>query len=503
MLFSIPDIRHIEQYTMLHEPITPLDLMERAGCNFSNQLRTDIKPSFLDQFVIFCGQGNNGGDGLVIARYLSIDTSVIVVKCCFDEKVSEQFQVNLEQLEKMGCCKIIGFDDLPEIQLTPTTYFIDALFGIGLSKPMAGKYLEGVDFINNANVPVIAVDVPSGLYCDQHTPLTNKTVHATKTYTFQFMKQAYLMPENESRVGEVQIIDIGLLIPDDYQPKYRMIDLDLMKALLKKRAKFSHKGTHGHGLLMAGSAAMPGAAVLAAMAALRGGIGKLTVHAPHSVLFTLSHFLPEALMSFDQNDNVLTHLPQQLLEEINAIGMGPGLGKKQQTVSVLKDILHEQTVPLVLDADALNMLSENKTWLAFLPSNTILTPHYKEFERLAGHAENGFARIELLKKFAQKYEVVVILKGAYSSVALPSGEVWFNTTGNSGLATAGSGDILTGLVLALLAQGYSTTAAALLAVYIHGRAADIAVQEFASAESLIASDIPLYFGRVFKQINEQ
>lgn len=273
-----------------------------------------------------------------------------------------------------------------------------------------------------------------------------------------------------------------------------------MCALLRPRDPYAHKGTFGHGLLVAGCDRMPGAAVLAATAAMRGGIGKLTVHTVRSVRDILAVSLPEAIHDIDDNEQYVSRIDwNHLPENINAVALGPGLGLAKQTVSAMKDILDTVKSPLVIDADALNMLAENKTWLAYLPPYSILTPHFAEFERLAGKSSDDFDRIERARKFAQRYSVVLVLKGHHTVVTFPDGRQFFNTTGNSGMATAGSGDVLTGLLLSLLAQGYPPEQAAMLGVWLHGTAGD-AYAESHDSRTLIASDLPRHFSDAFSRL---
>lgn len=273
-----------------------------------------------------------------------------------------------------------------------------------------------------------------------------------------------------------------------------IVDADFVKLLLHKREKDSHKGTYGHALLIAGSTGKTGAALLASESCLRAGAGLLTTHLPKSAVLPLQVYLPEAMISIDKSENCFSQLPD--LHNYNAIGVGPGIGKAQESADALKHLIQETHVPLVLDADALNIISENKTWLSFLPENTIITPHPKEFERLFGETENKMQRIELQKEMSKKFKIIIVLKGANTSIAFPDGKCLFNSTGNPGMATAGSGDVLTGIVLSLLAQRYTPEEATLLGVFIHGKAGDIAASEICM-ESMIASDISRNLGKAF------
>ena len=508
MILTVQQIRESEDFTIYTEPIMAIDLMERAGCAFAEYLLRDVNIYHYSEIIVFCGPGNNGGDGLVIARYLSEIVHVKVVIANFGNHVSSEFNINYDRIKGNPKVTIVDasafMDDLIQLNLPFSPLIIDALFGIGLTKPLTGAYAQLVEYINSLNGYVVSVDVPTGLFCDTHTPTENPTILANKVYTFQLPKLAFLLPENEERVGSFDVIDIGLLFPSTMQSSTKCIDLEMCSLLLNSTKKFTHKGEKGHGLLIAGAAHMPGAALLAATTAMRGGLGKLTVHAPQSVLDKLAVVVPEAVHSIDKNAACYSQFESDI-KNFDAIAIGSGLGKDQISASGTKHLLemlttHNPTIPLIIDADALNLLSENPDWFSILPASTIITPHIKEFERLAGPVNNDFERIDKVQEFAKKHNIIVILKGAHTVVALPSGELFFNMSGNPGLATAGSGDLLTGLLLSFVAQQYAPHVAALLGVYLHGLAADLAIEEFHSEESLIASDVPYYIGKAFKKI---
>lgn len=503
MILPVNLIRESENFTIEHEPIASIDLMERAATSFVEHLfkHHDLPP--LSQIAVFCGPGNNGGDGLVIARLLAQNGfQVNALICTAEGNPTNEFSVNLErlktlQLSNLTIKQVDSTESLRSVNLSPILV-IDALFGIGLSKPLTGYFAEIVHFINALKSVVIAVDVPSGLYPDTHTPKNNACIFADLTFTFQYQKLGYLLPENEKRVGQVSVIDIGLLLPPNTNPLQLTIDDELISKLLMKPSLFAHKGINGHGLLIAGSGDMPGAALLGAKSAMRGGIGKVTVHTPANVVSILAGFLPEAVISSDANPYCFSNIDLENFPTINAIAIGPGLGQNQKSAVALSTLIDEIHSPMIFDADALNILANNKTWLSYLPEYSILTPHFKEFERLTGKAENDFDRLEKLTHFAKRYTVIVILKGANSAIAMPDGKLYFNTSGNPGMATAGSGDVLTGLLLAQLAKGYPPEIAAMIAVFIHGLAGDIAVQEKESFESLIATDIIEHLGEAFR-----
>jgi NAD(P)H-hydrate epimerase len=262
--------------------------------------------------------------------------------------------------------------------------------------------------------------------------------------------------------------------------------------------KFDHKGTYGHSLLVAGSQGKSGAAIISAKACMRSGAGLLTVHSNKETLNALLNHLPEAMGSEDRDAEKITEIDP---ERYTAIAFGPGIGTHEDTQTVLKKLLNYYKGKLVIDADGLNILSENKTWLNFLPPGTILTPHPKEFERLVGESENEFERLKILKQFSLKYNCIVVLKGAHSAVAMPDGNVFFNSSGNPSLAKAGSGDGLTGIILGLLSRGYNAPQAAIIGTYIHGYAADLCLKKM-SMESVLISDVINQLPKAFRKLEE-
>ena len=499
-------IRESERFTMDTEPISSNDLMERAAATLTDRLMKDVRISEVEQVLVFCGPGNNGGDGLVIARLLALcHRPVTVVTACFAGVTTPDFDINYQRVQQMmqeypnlQCVTFEEYRNHP----TPAEFVvaIDALFGIGLSRPLSGEYADVVDFINAQHHYVVSVDVPSGLFIDRHTPQEAHCIHAHRTYTFQWQKWAFLLPETAAFVGTVSILDIGLRpVHDSFGRSGEYLTQDTVGRWLIPPHKFDHKGSNGHGLLVAGSRNMPGAAILAATAALRSGIGKVTVHTTANVAAALPITLPEAILDIDINENCVSCCHWEEIPGLNAVAIGPGIGQMPQSAALLRDLLSDIHSPVIFDADALNLLAKNKTLLAYLPENSILTPHFKEFERLAGTSENDFDRIERVKAFAQKHTVIVILKGANSVIAMPDGKVFVNSTGNPGMATAGSGDVLTGVLLAFLAKGYAPQLAAILATFLHGLAGDCAL-ETESHESLMASDIAKNLGKAMKRV---
>jgi NAD(P)H-hydrate epimerase len=492
-IFDANQIKALDQHTIQHEPIASIDLMERASRAFFDWFCLRFPNP--QKIAVVCGTGNNGGDGLAIARMLAnveYHTKVFLVKG--EMPVSENFSLNLARLHP----KITQYEVRPNsnCELTGFDIVLDAIFGVGISRPASGVYAQAIQAINQSGATVVAVDVPSGLYLDKHA--CGSIVHAQYTATFQLPKLAFMFPENEKYVGEWSVVNIGL--SRDF---IRQTDCDhfltnkkSVAQLLKTRHRFSHKGNYGHALLLAGSYGKMGACVLAARAAFRAGVGLLTVGVPKCGYAILQTSVPEAMAQVDTEETHLSHLADN---KYQAVGVGPGIGKHPNTVEILQNLLTSFRQPMVLDADALTILAENKTMFEVLPQGTILTPHPKEFERLAGKWENDFERLEKQKQLSKKYKCVIVLKGANSSISTPHGKVFFNSTGNPGMATAGSGDVLTGILTALLAQGYQSTEAAVLGVYLHGLAGDLAAYD-TGHDSLMASDIINYLPQAFRAL---
>ncbi|MBO9562903.1 MAG: NAD(P)H-hydrate dehydratase [Niastella sp.] len=495
-IYSATDIRAWDEYTILHEPIAPIDLMERASLACFQWLLKYRNTE--TSFAIFCGKGNNGGDGLAIARLLAeSDHSVTVYILEFGHKGTDDFQTNLARLHSSkATIKFISSEEsIPT--LTIGDIIIDALLGSGLNRPLEGLTASVVKHINNSGNEVVAIDIPSGLMVDSSST-GNTIVTATHTLSFQCYKPAFLVAENDSFIGILHILDIGLhpAFPAEHPSTHRWIDQAQVQSIIKPRKQFSHKGTYGHAAIVAGSQGMMGAATLSAKACLRSGVGKLTTHIPAVGYNIMQITVPEAMTYTAGKDYIEMAVN---LEQYDAIGVGPGLGQHDSHKALLENIFQQCSKALILDADALNILGQHKELLQQLPLNTIITPHPKEFERLFGKAANDFERIQLAMRKAAELKIVIVLKGRYTLVATPEGIAWFNSTGNPGMATGGSGDVLTGIITGLSAQGYPATQAAIAGVYLHGLAGDIAVS-YSSPESLIASDITEYLGQAFHQI---
>jgi NAD(P)H-hydrate epimerase len=497
-ILKADQIRSWDQYTIERKPIASVDLMEKAATKCFEWL--DDNGWFVYPFAVFCGKGNNGGDGLAIARMLSrggCRVSVYILE--FGHKGTGDFQANLARLHNHPEADIHFIQDETTLpSLAKDTVIIDALFGSGLTRPPDGITSRLIDHINNSGCTVIAIDVPSGLSVDRSSK-GNKIVRANYTLSFQCYKLAFLVAENAAFIGEMVVLDIGLLpdFLDSLESDLELIDKTIIRSIYKPRKRFAHKGNFGHTMLIAGSYGKIGAAVLSAKACLRSGTGLLTCFIPKCGYEILQTTVPEAMVMTDVNSSIITKIDDDILK-YDSIGIGPGLGTASETRTAVKELISIYKKPIVLDADALNGLSMEKT-LPSLPPGSILTPHPKEFERLFGESQNDFEKIEKALENAKQLNCSIVLKGHHTFIATASGKGYFNNTGNAGMATAGSGDVLTGMIAGLSAQGYSPEDAAILAVYLHGSAGDIAANEF-SKEAMIAGDIIDSIGKVFKQL---
>jgi hydroxyethylthiazole kinase-like uncharacterized protein yjeF len=495
-ILSSEQMREADQFTISNKPIDSVELMESAAMACVKEITDSFTKTSI--FHIFCGPGNNGGDGLAIARLLKVrgyDVKVTLLNVT--GKLSHDNNINLLRA-KSNNLNINVINKVPDDFLFgENSILIDALFGIGLNQPPEGEYKKLIEIINNSGRHVISIDMPSGLFADQssiadHHPI----VKADETYTFQYLKAGLLMPENATYFGKVTLLDIGLLpeATSKMSIPNRMLDEKIIKHILQPRPVFSHKGTFGHGLLIAGSDGKMGACVLSTGAFLRSGAGLLTVMVPDGQSPVIKTSWPEAMTTMRST------LTGGSLSMFNALGIGPGLGTDQAASGLLYNLLAAWRKPVVLDADALNILAENKSWIQQIPAESILTPHPGEFKRLFGAWKNDFEKIAIQKQAAIELKCIVILKGKNTSIALSDGRIFFNPTGNSGMAKGGSGDVLTGLITGLLSSGYNPESATCLGVYLHGCAGDLAAAA-KSEEGMTAADIIDFIPQAWKKIH--
>jgi NAD(P)H-hydrate epimerase len=498
-VFKTNQITLIDKYTISNEPIKSIDLMERASNVISEKILEIIKNE--NELVIIAGPGNNGGDGLAIARILyKAGLKVKVFLIDISGKFSEDCLINLERLKLCSEINVLKIKNAEEVFFKTENVIIDALFGSGLARNVDGLAFDVIQKINNSGCKVVSIDIPSGLFGEDNSKNNPEAiVKANYTLSLQFPKLSFFFAENNKYTGKWYVLPIGLNneVINSEKTNYFFIDNIFAKSILKHRETFSHKGSYGHAILFSGSKGKMGAAILASRACLRSGVGLLTTHVPKCGFEIMQIAVPESITSIDEGENNLSEVPD--INDYKAIGVGPGIGTKEETKDFIKLLLENCSKPLVIDADGLNIISKNKELLNLLPVNSILTPHPKEFDRLAGESETTFHRHLKAMNFAEKYSVYIVLKGAYTQVISPDGNCFFNSTGNPGMATGGSGDVLTGIILSFLAQGYSPLNASVLGVFIHGLAGDIVAEEN-SEESLIASDLIEMLGKAFKQL---
>ena len=492
-------IKALDAYTIEQGSIASIDLMERACRAFVSW--------FVEKFDrtrtigVVCGTGNNGGDGLGIARLLhehGYSNKVWVVKGTVSESIDFKLNLDNARTSKLEIIEVANESD--EGIFADRDILIDGLFGSGLTRPLSGVYATVIEYMNKAEATRVAIDIPSGLMAD--SPSVGPVVKADYTVSFQLPKLAFMFPENYSVVGDWTIVDIGL--NKDFIKKaetdHFLLTAKDPRRILKKRSKFDHKGVYGHALIIAGSKGKMGAAILAAQAAIRSGPGLLSVHVPKCGYQIIQTAVPEAMATVDQHEDYFTDVIE--LDNFTAIGIGPGLGTSRETIEAYGDVLKQWGKPMVIDADGLNIMGESKELLKVVPAGSILTPHPKEFERIVGKWQNDFERMDKLKELAKRLKSTLVLKGANSAIASPEGKVCFNSTGNPGMATGGSGDVLTGILTGLLAQGYDCFQAAILGVYLHGLSGDLAVLEYGMS-SLIASDLVNYLPAAFLRLHRE
>ena len=506
-ILTAAQTHQLDQATMQEQHLLSPELMERAATAFVQWFTGRFTPAEAGEILLLCGPGNNGGDGLAAARLLQHAGYRSRVALLPAEKQSADWQHNRQRLPTSVPVVEIAPAHLPEIAANAVV--IDALFGTGLSRPLAGLAAKVVQHLNRADARVVAIDLPSGLFADAPQPADSAVVRAQFTVSFGLPKLAFLLPQNAGFVGEWQVMDIGLspdFIAGTATP-WHYTDAATVAGQLPPRPKFSHKGTFGHALLLAGSRGKMGAAVLAAGACLRGGVGLLTAHIPGCGYDIFQISQPEAMCLTDKQADFIGELPD--LNPYQAVGIGPGLGQQPASLAVLRQLLKAaakpldktgRPLPLVIDADALNLLGSHRALLKQLPENTVLTPHPREFERLTEPARDDYHRLELLRDFATAHRCLVVLKGAYTCLATPTGELHFNSTGNAGMATGGSGDVLTGVLLALRAHAQLPAFEAVrLGVYAHGRAGDLAAAQTGQA-GLVAGDIVRHIGPALAEV---
>lgn len=503
-IFTAAQIHELDNYTITHEPIKSIDLMERAAKTITRAIMdewTDRTP-----MVIFAGPGNNGGDALAVARLLAEENyKVSVYLFNIHNKLSEDCAANKQRLidsKRVGHFTEVTLNfDPPE--LTEDMVVIDGLFGSGLNKPLIGGFASLVKYINQCPAKVVSIDIPSGLMCEDNTyNIHSNIIRADLTLTLQQKKLSMMMADCQKYIGRLRVLDIRLSKEyiDKTEANCRILEEQDVRRLLMPRDDFAHKGAMGNALIIAGSYGMAGAAVLATRACLRSGVGKVTVHTPRRNYLVMQTAVPEAVMQMDHEETYFSESVDST--DFDALGIGPGLGLVENTAIALIGQIRRTSCPIVADADALNILANHQAWMQQLPSGIIMTPHPKEFDRMAGSTSNNdYERLIRAQQMAEHIKGYIILKGHHSALCMPDGHIVFNATGNSGMATAGSGDVLTGILTALLARGYDKGTACQLGMYLHGLAGDLAAKEVGK-ESLVASDIIQFLPKAFLKLED-
>lgn len=495
-IFNALQIKKIDACTAENQSISSVDLMERASLVLFEALKVILDKD--KPLVVVAGPGNNGGDALALARMLlHTDFELSVYLIDTNNSLSNDCKVNKDRLERlMPVIYVREVADIPEF--SDNGIIIDGLFGSGLNRRLEGVFAGVVTAMNNSCSTIYSIDMPSGLFIEDNKNNRGSIVKADQVFTFQFPKLALLLPENDEYCQKMTVLDIHLCkesIGDESTDYYYTESSDI-SAIIKPLRRFAHKGTQGRAIIYAGSYGKMGAAVLAAKACLRAGVGLLTMHIPRCGIDIMQTAVPEAMVEPDTGKEYIIEAGNEASGCV--IGVGPGIGAKEIGYKFLHELFDSYgKTSMVIDADAINLIASDARLKRMIPPESILTPHPLEFDRLVGEKSVcGFDRLQKAREFAQLRNVIIVLKGANSAIVTPKGKVYFNPTGNPGMATGGSGDVLTGAITSLLAQKYTPLEAALTGVYIHGLAADIAV-ESQSMRSLLPSDIISKFGQTY------
>jgi hydroxyethylthiazole kinase-like uncharacterized protein yjeF len=501
-VFSKEQIYQGDKLTAERQNISSTDLMERAGTQIFNWMHMRMQGAQVPVHV-FCGIGNNGGDGLVLARHLithGYNVNTFVINC--SDKRSKDFLVNYDRIKnvtKKWPTLLNCAEDFPEIN--PEDIIVDAIFGIGLNRPV-DDWVKGLFMHFKASKAfTLCIDIPSGLFADKPVEDENAVVWAGFTLSFASPKLVFFLPETAKYTVHWEVLDIGLDQEFLYTTKTQVELIGKHKVLPNyiPRDKFSHKGQFGHALIIGGSYGKIGAVTLTSKAVLSAGAGLVSVYVPKCGYVPLQTAFPEAMVITDADEDIITAIDFNIAPTV--IGFGVGVGTSEKTMDAFETFLKNNKAPLVIDADGINILSKKKALLKLLPEATILTPHPKELERLVGSWKNDFEKLDKVKAFSKKHKLIIVIKGA-NSITVFGDKLYINTTGNPGLSTAGSGDVLTGIITGLISQGYHPLTAAIFGVYLHGKSADIAVEDF-GYQSLIASHVIEYLGEAYLDLFKQ
>ncbi len=513
-LLTAEQMRNADRLTM-EAGIPGRVLMESAGRGAARIFLNLFKENLQGKAGIACGCGNNGGDGFVVARYLKAHgVEPVVYLFGNPEKLAGDARANYELLGPMGIRiqTLATESDLAgaRTEMAGIGAWVDALFGTGLKENLRGIYPGVIETINSFNRPVLAIDIPSGINSDTGQP-SPVAIKAEVTVTFGHPKPGHVMPPGFEYTKRLHVIDIGIpeAVTARVEPDHAVITDSMLSRILKPRQADIHKGKTGHVLVLAGSTGKAGAALLCATSVLRAGAGLVTLGIPENISLYGTRSIPEimTLPLPPAGDGVLG--PDAARKAIDfasdkaCIAMGPGIGTNEITKKAVDMIISEANVPVVIDADGINNIASDPGLLEKRKHDTVLTPHPGEMARLTGltPADVQKDRIGIARSFATKYKVVLILKGARTIVATPEGKIYINPTGNPGMASAGMGDILTGLIAGVIAQGYSAADASCLGVYLHGASADILAQQ-KGPYGYLASEVQYGIPETFKRLQQ-
>lgn len=499
-IFTNEQIRAIERFTIEHEGVTSLELIERAATAIACEIMSRWRPN--KPVWVFAGQGNNGADALATSRIL-IEQGYKVEVLLFNVfgRLSEECAECRDRLLALGDVKFTEVTgDFNPPFITPDSIIIDGLFGSGLKEGLTGGFKALVDYINNSQATIVSIDVPSGLFSEWNEDnLSRNIVHANLTLAMQFPRVSFFIADNAPCLGEWKVLDIELSHQEikNTHSQYFLLEKHDARRILQRRNEFSTKNDYGSALIVAGCYGMLGAAQLSAKGALRAGIGRLTMHVPRCGFTVLQTAVPEAMVQVDHNDSGITDI--QIKHDYDVVAIGPGIGTHDLTVRAVESFINEASKPLVIDADGLNCIALRPTILNTLPAYSVITPHAGEFDRLFGEHNSHEARLRTAIEKAEYYGINILLKGHYTTVIRPDGRILFSASGTPALATPGSGDVLTGIITALMAQGYSSDIAAILGAYIHGFAGQLAAERHGEY-GVLASDIAANVGVAIKEI---
>lgn len=499
-IFTSKQIHEWDACTIKQEDITSLDLMERSAQAITEAIIKRWNKNV--PIIVFAGPGNNGGDALAVARLLA-EARYDVVAYLFNIRnhLSDDCYTNKMLLKESKYLKqfVEVTEEFDPPELTEETLVVDGLFGSGLNKPLSGGFASLVKYINASESKVVSIDLPSGLMAEDNTyNIAANIIRADVTLTLHVKKLCMYLADCQQYLGDLDVLDIGLSEEWEAQTAspLTIVEHENVVSLMKPRSPFAHKGSMGHALIIAGCYGMAGAAVLATKACLRSGVGKATVHTPRRNYDIMQISVPEAVVQLDKEDHCFSDSVDA--DNFSAVAIGPGLGQRDTTAIALISQIRRTQKPMVLDADALNILGSRKAWLQQMPQGVLLTPHPKEMDRLDGaESSSDYERLMKARDMAQRLQIYVLLKGHYSALCQPDGTVIFNSTGNGGMATAGSGDVLTGIIVGLMARGYTQAEAAVVGMYLHGFAGDIAASEMGE-ESLVATDLIAALPKAFR-----